>query len=204
MAEATAKKPRQERGQRRVTRLLDAAEQEILRAGVDGMTMNAVAQRASTSPGSLYQFFPGKPALIAALSQRHDVALAALASETADRLAQHPEAEIGATAIAFLRPFVRYYEANPAYVILAAAAHRSPDTSEGQKKSDSAVARALVETLMPFAGRNTSGRLGLAARLMVETGHAAIAASQAEGSDEKDALIAELERLVAAYATTLR
>jgi AcrR family transcriptional regulator len=204
MAEATAKQPQQERGQRRVTRLLDAAEQEILRAGVDGMTMNAVAQRASTSPGSLYQFFPGKPALIAALSRRHDVALAAIAKETSELLVQHPEADIGATAIAFLRPLVRYYEANPAYVALAEAAHRSPESSAGQEKSDSAVTSALMETLMPLAGKDSSVRLALAARLMVETGHAAIAAIQDEGPGGRAAWIAELERLVAAYAMTLR
>ncbi len=204
MPRLTAKQPQQERGQRRVTRLLDAAEQEILLAGVDGMTMNAVAQRASTSPGSLYQFFPGKPALIAALFQRHAVALVAIAKETSGFLAIHPEADIGATAIAFLRPFVRYYEANPAYVILAEAAHRSAETSAGEDMADSAVARALVETLMPFVGKDMSGRLVLAARLMIETGHAAIAAIQDEGPGEKAAWIEELEWLVVAYATTLR
>jgi hypothetical protein len=57
---------------------------------------------------------------------------------------------------------------------------------------------------MPFAGTHASGRLELAARLMVETGHAAIAASQTEDAGQKDAWIAELELLVAAYATTLR
>jgi hypothetical protein len=59
-----------------------------------------------------------------------------------------------------------------------------------QSKSEpkgSAVTRALIETLMPFAGKDTSSRLGLAARLMVETGHAAIAASQFEGPGGKDA-----------------
>jgi AcrR family transcriptional regulator len=204
MTETKAKQPQQERGQRRVTRLLDAAEQEVLRAGVEGMTMNAVAQRASTSPGSLYQFFPGKPALIAALSQRHVVALAALAKETSERLLQHPEVSIGATAIAFLRPFVRYYEANPAYIILAEAAHRSPTTSAGEDMADSAVAHALVETLMPFVGTLKSGRLELAARLIIEIGHAAIAASQTEDPGGKAAWIAELELLVVAYATTFR
>jgi AcrR family transcriptional regulator len=204
MAEATAKQPQQERGQRRVTRILDAAEQEILRAGVDGMTMNAVAQRAATAPGSLYQFFPGKSALIAALSQRHVVALAALAKETSDLLMQHPEADIGATAIALLQPFVRYYAAHPAYVILAAAAHRWPETLAGEDMADDAVVQAYVKTLMPFAGAHASGRLELAARLMVETGHAAIAASQTEDPGEKDAWIAELQLLVAAYASTLR
>lgn len=203
MQEATAKQPQQERGQRRVTRLLDAAEQEILRTGVDGLTMNAVAQGAATSPGSLYQFFPGKPALIAALSERHDVALAALAAETSAYLKQNPETDIGATAIAFLRPFVQYYEANPAYVILAEAAHRAPETSAGQDMSDKAVARAMIDALRPFTGEDSSSRLDLVAHLLIETGHAAIAASQNEGPDGKAAWIAELEVLVAAYAKTL-
>jgi hypothetical protein len=70
--------------------------------------------------------------------------------------------------------------------------------------ADDAVVQAYVKTLMPFAGAHASGRLELAARLMVETGHAAIAASQTEDPGEKDAWIAELQLLVAAYASTLR
>ncbi len=70
--------------------------------------------------------------------------------------------------------------------------------------ADSAVAHALVEALMPFVGTLKSGRLELAARLIIEIGHAAIAASQTEDPGGKAAWIAELELLVVAYATTFR
>ncbi len=59
--------PRQQRGRRRVERLLQAAEREIARAGYDAATMSAIAHRAGSCVGSLYQFFPNKEALVEAL-----------------------------------------------------------------------------------------------------------------------------------------
>ena len=44
-----------------------ASEQVLLRAGLQGFNTNAVAKRAGVSIGSLYQFFPGKEAILAAL-----------------------------------------------------------------------------------------------------------------------------------------
>ncbi|HVA72648.1 MAG TPA: TetR/AcrR family transcriptional regulator [Candidatus Limnocylindrales bacterium] len=59
--------PRQQRGRRRVARLLRAAETVIAEYGHDAATMCAIAQRAGSSVGSLYQFFPNKDAVVQAL-----------------------------------------------------------------------------------------------------------------------------------------
>src|SRR5437660_6946060 len=63
--------PKQERGQRRITRILDAAAQEFARVGFDAATTNAIARRAKTSVGSLYQFFPNKEAILQALTEHY-------------------------------------------------------------------------------------------------------------------------------------
>lgn len=62
--------PLQERGQRRIELILDAAEQVLAEVGLDVATTNAIAARARTSIGSLYQFFPNKEAIIQALLLR--------------------------------------------------------------------------------------------------------------------------------------
>lgn len=50
------------------------ATAHILRtAGWDGCNTNAVAKRAGVSIGSLYQYFPSKEALVAALAEEHAV-----------------------------------------------------------------------------------------------------------------------------------
>ena len=63
--------PQQERGQRRVDQILDAAEHVFVEQGVGGATMQMIADRAAASMGSLYHFFPNKDAIVEALGARY-------------------------------------------------------------------------------------------------------------------------------------
>jgi AcrR family transcriptional regulator len=62
--------PSQHRGQQRVARLLDAAVGEFAEAGWEATTMSAIARRAQSPIGSLYQFFPNKESVARALRTR--------------------------------------------------------------------------------------------------------------------------------------
>lgn len=58
------KQPRQRRSRETVERIL-AASADLLRAeGYEGFSTNRVAREAGVSPGSLYQYFPDKGALV--------------------------------------------------------------------------------------------------------------------------------------------
>src|ERR1700720_4126885 len=59
--------PQQERGARTHQLFLDTAERLFVEVGYDAMTMTAVAERAGTSIGALYRWFPDKTAVPAAL-----------------------------------------------------------------------------------------------------------------------------------------
>lgn len=50
--------------------IVEAAARILEERGLGGFTTNAVADRAGVSIGSLYQYFPGKDALIGALIER--------------------------------------------------------------------------------------------------------------------------------------
>ncbi len=65
------KVPRQARSQATVDAILDATAQVLVERGYAAASTNAVAERAGVSVGSLYQYFPNKDALIAALQDRH-------------------------------------------------------------------------------------------------------------------------------------
>jgi AcrR family transcriptional regulator len=65
------KAPRQSRSQATVTAILDATARILIERGFAAASTNAVAERAGVSVGSLYQYFPNKEALIAALHARH-------------------------------------------------------------------------------------------------------------------------------------
>ena len=69
--ERTSRAPRQERGQRRVEQILDAAEAAFAEFGVGDSTMQVIADRAESSIGSLYHFFPNKEAIVEALGARY-------------------------------------------------------------------------------------------------------------------------------------
>ncbi|HTR49752.1 MAG TPA: TetR/AcrR family transcriptional regulator [Kofleriaceae bacterium] len=73
--------------------ILSATARVLVRHGYDDLTTNAVATAAGVSIGSLYQYFPNKTALVAALLDRHieDMNAAVLAELT--RVAQLPLAE---------------------------------------------------------------------------------------------------------------
>src|ERR1700679_1583255 len=62
--------PRQSRAEQTVATILEAAARVLESKGLDGLNTNLVAQRAGVSVGTLYQYFPGKDAIIVALSKR--------------------------------------------------------------------------------------------------------------------------------------
>jgi AcrR family transcriptional regulator len=69
------KQPTQARSSETVNVILEAAARILETRGFAGYTTNAVAERAGVSIGSLYQYFPNKDALTAALIDRETVPL---------------------------------------------------------------------------------------------------------------------------------
>lgn len=67
------KTPRQARAAVTVDAILDATAHILRNGGLAGLTTNAIAARAGVSIGSLYQYFPGKEAVLCALIRRKRV-----------------------------------------------------------------------------------------------------------------------------------
>jgi AcrR family transcriptional regulator len=84
------KRPRQQRSEATVDAILEAAARILEGAGLNAVTTNAVAEHAGVSIGSLYQYFPGKTALLAELIRRErdilTARIAAIAAEPASTL----------------------------------------------------------------------------------------------------------------------
>ena len=76
MARAIPTNPRksasQERSRATVQALLDATARVLTQEGYDRASTNRIAATAGVSVGSLYQYFPNKEALVAALVARHN------------------------------------------------------------------------------------------------------------------------------------
>ena len=72
-----------------VERIVDGGLAVLLRDGYDAFSTNRVAAEAGISPGSLYQYFPDKAAIIDAVIERHWEGLAdQVASALTDRLGE--------------------------------------------------------------------------------------------------------------------
>ncbi|MGW4243707.1 TetR/AcrR family transcriptional regulator [Nocardia sp. NPDC004722] len=63
--------PQQDRSRAMVARILDAGQQVLITHGYDGASTNRIAAVAGISPGSLYQYFPNKDAIVAAVIERY-------------------------------------------------------------------------------------------------------------------------------------
>jgi len=69
--------PQQDRSERRVAEVLEAAAAVIAEVGYEAATMTQMADRAGASIGSLYQYFPNKDAIVRALRNQYADEMAA-------------------------------------------------------------------------------------------------------------------------------
>jgi AcrR family transcriptional regulator len=91
MARAVSTIPRKSASQKRskamVETLLDATARVLTREGYDRASTNRIAETAGVSVGSLYQYFPNKEALVAALVARHNRELLELVRHAVKKVA---------------------------------------------------------------------------------------------------------------------
>ena len=76
MARRPATNPRKQASQQRsratVDALIEATARILVREGFDKASTNRIAEEAGVSVGSLYQYYPGKEALVVAVIERHN------------------------------------------------------------------------------------------------------------------------------------
>ena len=84
------KLPRQDRSRVTVEAILEATTRILVEEGYDKANTNRIAQRAGISIGSLYQYFPNKESLIAALMEQHAQEMAELVETKLARLFDSP------------------------------------------------------------------------------------------------------------------
>jgi len=105
------KPPRQARSRATVEAILEATIRVLITRGYDGATTIAIAARAGVSVGSLYQYFPNKEALVAALVDRH---VGELLACTEQALAAAELGDPRATVRAFIHAGIEAHRINPA------------------------------------------------------------------------------------------
>jgi AcrR family transcriptional regulator len=165
------RRPVQRRSRRTVDAIVEAAARVLESHGYAAATTNRIAERAGVSIGSLYEYFPNKDAVLAALFERHTErggaeVLAALEAEIA-RGAALPEL-LRALVAALLRQHRRSPELHR---VLFEEMPHPPGADACVLRSEEAIAHRLRAALEAGPVRLTPDA-DLAAHLVVQTAEA--------------------------------
>ncbi|MGF6350404.1 TetR/AcrR family transcriptional regulator [Variovorax sp. W2I14] len=83
----------QERSKVTVDALVEATARILVKEGFDKASTNRIAEAAGVSVGSLYQYFPSKEALVAAVIERHNAEIAQIVRGAMAEVASQPVAK---------------------------------------------------------------------------------------------------------------
>ena len=190
---ARAKAPQRERGRARVAALLDAAGQVFAEKGYDAATMTAIAARAGSSIGSLYQFFPTKDEVAQALLQGYLDALIERLHQLRNEAAELDAAAIAGFAARVTRTFIRFRGEHPAFGVLAESyGSVVPGAGSIRGRVRSEIGAVLLALAPGQDGEQAEARATVIQHLM----KSAVAINGDTEYQNRDAAIVELERLV--------
>ena len=116
--------PVQRRSRARVERILRVAEQIVIRDGLDALSTRAVAARAKVPVASIYQYFADREAIIAALIERHVLAMDEQLASALGELETFSARTLVQTTV---EAYVAGYRERPSYVMLWFQGRVSPD-----------------------------------------------------------------------------
>ena len=100
----------QERSRSTVDALLEATTRVLIREGYDKASTNRIAEVAGVSIGSLYQYFPSKEALVAAVVDRHQQEVSQVTRNALVKVAARP---IEVAAREFVSVAIDAHRVNP-------------------------------------------------------------------------------------------
>ncbi|WP_327140187.1 TetR/AcrR family transcriptional regulator [Nocardia sp. NBC_01327] len=123
---APRKSPQQQRSRAMVERIVDAGQRVLIGHGYDGASTNRIAEAAGISPGSLYQYFPNKDAVVAAVIERYTTEVAdRVRARVVANMTRNPELAVPETISELLDALGTHRE------LLRAVVEQTPRLSSG-------------------------------------------------------------------------
>ncbi len=190
--------PAQARSRARLERILDAAAAIFDEVGYEAATTDAIAHRAETSIGSIYQFFPNKDAVFEALAARLRADIRAVFEDLATpEVATLP---LEALIDRFLATYVGFLRTRPGARALLRGIPGSAELAAGE----AALQREFgdrVALLLAFRGQGLSpARRQLVATVVVHaTSALMLVALRDDAPGFGDRVIAEARKIMVAY-----
>jgi len=185
--------PQQPRARETVNAVLEAVARILRRDGIAAVTTNRIAEVAGVSIGSVYQYFPDKRAIYAAMHERHAEDIGRVVERA---LVDHAESELPALLRGLIDALIDAHAQDPQlHLVLAEVPHRS----DGDRDLAVRLRRALRLALAPH-WRGPRRRRDLdQVSFVVATMIAAMAHASVQQAMPLDAAKAETLRAVLAY-----
>jgi AcrR family transcriptional regulator len=188
--------PQQERSERRLAALLDAAAELFAEVGYEAATMTAIAERSGSSIGALYNYFPDKQAIALTLLNQYAQELEAHWKPLMEQTAKLSHREFANLFIERITELVRKH---PAYLSLHAAPVRL--------RRDPATKRALRVTIAnAFRAKNPllSGEQSILAANVTLQMVKGLMTLYAEAEPKgKDLVVDEFKKVLTLYLGTI-
>jgi AcrR family transcriptional regulator len=184
--------PMQERGEKRVAGLLQAAAAIFAEVGFEAATMRDIAERAGGSIGSLYQFFPSKDVVARALKTQYCQELKEL---WAGLVAVSAKTTTSRLVDQFLNVTIRAIEEHPAIIRLMDAP-RSTNPASDIKES---LRQQLVELFLARKPRMSPIKAHRYAEITVQMVRALLWLYVETEPPEREALVAEMKSALVNY-----
>ena len=181
--------------------ILDVAEQVIAEVGYDAATTNLIAARAQMSPGSLYQYFANKAAIVEGLADRFVTHLAGTRHELdAVELAGLPAKDL---VDRIVDPIIAFNVAHPAAEALLAGAGLMPELAASARGLHDAIAARIGAVIAVVAPHRSTRDRALAANVSLQILAGVLPAVVAAPARERQRVTRELKAALAGYWATL-
>jgi AcrR family transcriptional regulator len=188
--------PTQARSRERLRRVLDAADELLVRDGAAAFTTTRIAAVAGIPIGSLYRYFPDKETIVEALAMQYwsDFEdLVAAAAEADEREALDDPAAIVIDALA------AGFRARPGFLALWYGGLRTERVREVTRPTRVAIAASVQRILWVHWPRSAEADRTTAAQMVVLAGDALLREAFRQDPDGERRLLEESKAMIGAY-----
>lgn len=204
VAEPERRIPAQDRSRRRLERVLESAAVVFAEQGYEAATMEAIAERAETSIGSIYQFFTNKAAVYDELTRRYHARIKLLFDTLlAGPMIERPWTEVIDAGVDTLAAFTA---SDPGFRAVWRGLHLSPTVVAEGEAINRAFARRVEEVLTAKLPNLPPRQRSLVATMVVEIVTAMLIRTARAADEDGLALMTEtktvLRRYLAPFAET--
>ncbi|MGC1293986.1 MAG: TetR/AcrR family transcriptional regulator [Alloacidobacterium sp.] len=188
--------PQQDRSTRRVTAFLEAAEALFAELGFEAATMTAIAERAGSSIGALYSYFPDKKAIALALLDRYAGQIKEHWRKLFDEVAAYSAKDFSEQ---FIDRFLDFVAEHPAYLQLQAAPIRLRRSTTAKRAFRASLVEALRRRVPALGQRPAELYVGV----MLQIVQGMVQMYNDADPSERATVIKEFKTALASYVSTV-